>query len=427
MRAASAKVSDRDRGGRDALGQKIEAERMGAENVGAERISDPCGALTNADLAHWSDTELLTEFAETARAKEALAGREVQLAGEIARREAFRAEGATSFESYVSGHLGRSAASARALAHVAERLFDLPALQDALSSGQLSFDQVRSVVDVAEPDSDADWVEASRGLPVRDLLELVRRSTPPPPKRKRPRPDGPERPTVRCNDAARTMIAQLPAADYVELKGTLQALAATMGDDGEAVLGHDERMGLALLALGRNGRHEGPSKGRPGVGSPVLVAHVALRDLIEHEEDLRAELQHAGLISAEVVERLACDAAMVVALDDEAGHTMYEGRARRFPTETQRRELWRRDRHCRFPGCGHTTYTNAHHIVPWTPAGLTDLDNLVTLCRHHHHEVHSNRWSMSGNANIELTFVGLHGSTMTSRPSPLWGKVIQSE
>ena len=97
------------------------------------------------------------------------------------------------------------------------------------------------------------------------------------------------------------------------------------------------------------------------------------------------------------------------------------------PSETQRRELWRRDRHCRFPGCANAIYTNAHHIVPWTPAGATDLDNLVTLCRHHHHEVHSKRWSMSGDANVELTFVGVGGKTMTSRPSPLWGRPVQSE
>jgi Domain of unknown function (DUF222)/HNH endonuclease len=397
-----------------------------AKAISAEKICVDMGSLTNAELARRGDAELLAEMAETAKAKEALAGREAQLAGEIARREAFRVEGATSLESYLSGHLGRSAASARALAHVAKRLFDLPALQGALSSGQLSFDQVRSVVDVAEPHSDGEWAEASRGLPVHDLVELAQRSAAKS-ARCKPRPDGPERVTLRCNDAARTMTAQLPAADYVQLKGTLQTLAASMSNEGDgevAELAHDERMGLALISLGRSGS---PAEGRWSSSSAVVVAHVALKDLIEHEASLRAELQHAGLISAEVVERLACDSTMVVGLDDEAGHTMYEGRAHRFPTETQRRELWRRDRHCRFPGCGHSMYTNAHHIVPWTPAGLTDLENLVTLCRHHHHEVHSKRWSMSGNANVELTFIGPQETVMTSRPSPLWGKVVRSE
>ena len=99
---------------------------------------------------------------------------------------------------------------------------------------------------------------------------------------------------------------------------------------------------------------------------------------------LAGELEHQGLIDAETVQRIACDATIVIAVDDDVGHTMYEGRARRFPTEAQRREVMRRDRHCRFPGCTNVTFTNVHHIVAWKPGGRTDLDNLVLLCLHHH-------------------------------------------
>ena len=150
-----------------------------SESEISTRHRDPrrrLGALSNAELARLSDAELLAELAESARGKDALSGREAQLGGEIARREAFRAVGATSLEAYLCGHLGRSGASARVLGHVAERLFDLPALQGALSAGELSFDQVRCVVDVARPDSDAEWVARAKGLSVRDLAELVRRA-----------------------------------------------------------------------------------------------------------------------------------------------------------------------------------------------------------------------------------------------------------
>ena len=80
----------------------------------------------------------------------------------------------------------------------------------------------------------------------------------------------------------------------------------------------------------------------------------------------------------------------------------------------------RRDRHCRFPGCTNVTFTNTHHVVPWKPGGLTDLDNLALICLYHHHLVHSRGWTVSGNANAELTFTGPTGRVMTSRPSPLW-------
>ena len=69
------------------------------------------------------------------------------------------------------------------------------------------------------------------------------------------------------------------------------------------------------------------------------------------------------------------------------------------------------------------TFTNIHHIVPWKPGGRTDLDNLTLLCLFHHGVVHQKGWTMSGNANAELTFVGPTGRVMTSRPSPLWTRV----
>ena len=124
------------------------------------------------------------------------------------------------------------------------------------------------------------------------------------------------------------------------------------------------------------------------------------------------------------MQRIACDATIVIGVDDDVGHTMYEGRARRFPTQAQRREVMRRDRHCRFPGCTNVTFTNVHHVVAWKPGGRTDLDNLALACLHHHHLVHSNQgWTVSGNANEELTFVGPSGRVMTSRPSPRWTRV----
>jgi Domain of unknown function (DUF222)/HNH endonuclease len=165
------------------------------------------------------------------------------------------------------------------------------------------------------------------------------------------------------------------------------------------------------------------AKPDPAPSRFVVVAHVPLSTLIDEDCDLAGELEHHGLIDAEVVRRLACDASVVVALDDDVGHTMFEGRARRDPTPTQRRELWRRDRHCRFPGCTNATFVHPHHIAPWKPGGRTDLPNLVLLCEHHHRRLHSKGLTMEGDANEELRFIVPSGRVMTSRPSPLWTRV----
>ncbi|MGP0031004.1 MAG: DUF222 domain-containing protein [Acidimicrobiales bacterium] len=135
-----------------------------------------------------------------------------------------------------------------------------------------------------------------------------------------------------------------------------------------------------------------------------------------------AEIERFGLLSGETIRRITCDASVALALDDAFGHTMFEGRSRRYPSGPQRREAFRRDRRCRFPGCTNSTFTDVHHVVHWADEGPTDLENLVTLCNHHHHRVHSREWTVLGNANGVLRFTGPTGRTMTSRPSPLWTK-----
>jgi hypothetical protein len=163
------------------------------------------------------------------------------------------------------------------------------------------------------------------------------------------------------------------------------------------------------------------SGGSSGSSPYSVVAHVPLEVLIDDTSELTGELERDGFISADVVRRLACDATLILAVDDDVGHTMYEGRNHRYPTETQRREIVRRDRHCRFPGCTNSTFVNAHHIKWWKPQlGGTDLPNLVLLCEHHHHLIHSKQWTLSGDANEALTFVGPSGRAMSSLPSPLW-------
>jgi hypothetical protein len=156
----------------------------------------------------------------------------------------------------------------------------------------------------------------------------------------------------------------------------------------------------------------------------VHVPIAALLDESGADSGLAGDLERGGLVSMEAVRRVSCDATVTLAVDDEMGHTMYEGRARRDPSGPQHREVRRRDRHCRFPGCSNVVFTNVHHIKEWKPdRGPTDLDNLVLLCVHHHGLVHSRQWCMSGNPNELLTFVGPSGRAMESRPSPLWTAV----
>jgi len=353
---------------------------------------------------------IMEEAAASSRRMAREAGNFVQLTAELDKREGWRAEGATSLEAWIVERCGVSLASARAFAHVAEKLNDLPHLAAGLSSGELTFDKVRAVADVATPKNDRDLAAQAQECTVRQLHEVARTERGVP--RTRAQTDYEAR-SLRFNDTCRTVTAQLPAESYAEVKSVLESRARALPSDGETRW--DQRLCDGFLELARLD-HDSSST----VRRHVVVAHVPLAALTDESSELAGELERDGLISAETVRRIACDATVIVAVDDDVGHTMYEGRARRWPSETQRREIIRRDRHCRFPGCTNATFTNVHHVVLWKSGGRTDLDNLALLCEHHHHRVHRAGWTLTGNANEELTFVPPTGRVMTSRPSPLW-------
>ena len=222
------------------------------------------------------------------------------------------------------------------------------------------------------------------------------------------------------------MTAQLPPADYAEVRAALEAQAEAL--DSDAGMPWDQRLADALVSLVRTagGSRSGSGSGSGSGPAYTVVAHVPLEILLDENSELCGELERGGLISADVVRRLACDATLIIGVDDD-GHTMYEGRQVRTATPTQRREIMRRDRHCRFPGCAHVLFWLPHHIKQWRrDKGSTDLDNLCCLCTYHHHLIHSEGWSMSGDANAELTFVSPNGRVTTSRPSPLWTRVTRA-
>jgi hypothetical protein len=371
--------------------------------------SDPYGD-PDVDLETLSTEAIMRLAAASSRRIAREKARFVNYTRAIGKREGWRAEGATSLEAWMVERCGVSRASARSYGHVGEHLEDRPHLTAGLSSGDLTYDKVAAIVDVATPANDRELADLALECTVRQLQEVARAERGAP--NSQAETDHEER-SVRFNDGCHTVTAQLPPESYAQVKSRLETGARALPSDGETRW--DQRLSDVYMEIfGSDGQ------AAQGASPYIVVVHAALETLADESSELAGELERDGLISAETVRRIACDATVIVALDDEFGHTMYEGRARRFPSGPQRREVMRRDRHCRFPGCANVTFTNVHHIKPWGSGGRTDLENLVLMCQHHHYRLHSSGWSMTGNANEELTLVAPTGRVMTSRPSPLW-------
>jgi len=120
-------------------------------------------------------------------------------------------------------------------------------------------------------------------------------------------------------------------------------------------------------------------------------------------------------VTAETSRRIACDCSVVGIKEDENGEPLSIGRRSRSIPPPMRRALGIRDGGCRFPGCTNSRFVDGHHIKHWADGGETSLDNLVLLCRHHHHLVHEGGFDCKKSADGEIYF-----TDQRQKPLPNW-------
>jgi hypothetical protein len=90
---------------------------------------------------------------------------------------------------------------------------------------------------------------------------------------------------------------------------------------------------------------------------------------------------------------LVCEAALRGVLVDGEGEILWQGRRRRYATRAQYEALAVRDGGCTVERCSlPASQCDAHHDVPWTAGGHTNVNEMRLLCRRHHREVHDELW-----------------------------------
>jgi Domain of unknown function (DUF222)/HNH endonuclease len=368
------------------------------------------------------DLDLADAIGQLASGMAAIHRELLTLVTEFDRRKAWRDDGASSMASWLCTRLGLRFANASEWVRVAGALESLPECARAFAEGRLAWDQVRPLTEVATPEQDATAAAGATGQSAAALEAAARRA------RRVPREEMVAQHDQRhlhwwfpAREGFR-FTGRLSAADGAVVVEALERIASQEAEKEENPLSvpHASRLGDAFFGLALARLAEDADADRA-----CVVVHVAAADLAGDGEGT-AELEGGHPIHVDVARRLACDGRLEVVAEGPDGVVVGVGRARRTIPPWLWRLLLRRDGGgCRFPGCGHTRFLHAHHVVWWSKGGGTVLDNLIVICSHCHRLIHELGWTVTGNANGELTFRRPDGRVVANGPPGLRPAVRQ--
>ncbi len=180
--------------------------------------------------------------------------------------------------------------------------------------------------------------------------------------------------------------------------------ASRDGSDEESI---QARQADALVDIARSYLAGGTEKSTSSAEHYQVVVHVdeaALRETTR--EDATSDLP------LESVRRLCCDASVVTVTQDAKGNPLDVGRKHRVVQPALRRALLARDRCCRYPGCTHRKWLDAHHVMHWVDGGKTSLENTLLLCDRHHRLLHEGGYRIRTDHRGEMFFQTARGKVV---------------
>jgi len=286
-------------------------------------------------------------------------------------------QGADSCAHWLAWRIGLDPATAREKVRVARALGKLPAIDEALRVGKLSYAKARALTRVATPETEAKLLEVAvvatgaqlgrlcrgyrRALAPDDALAPEERSV-----RRRDLPGGMVKlEIVLAPDEADLVLRALDRAREV-VCGETGVSAETRQRDGgqQEVSAETSAPGSTwpsradgVVALAENFLAGNLATGNGGERFQVMV-HVD-QDPLAPDGVAAATLDDGTRVSAETFRRIACDCGVVAVAGELAGLNI--GRRARSIPPAIRRALTLRDRGCRFPGCTHSLPARSPH------------------------------------------------------------------
>ncbi|MGE0621775.1 MAG: DUF222 domain-containing protein [Pseudomonadales bacterium] len=376
-----------------ATGARAEAAAETDENPTGEYASAP-NVYPAHDLHHYRLIDLFKEVRALMGQRQAIDYRLLCVLREMDQREHLDGR-PLHLASWLARSFGLGYGVAREKVRTARALGHLPLLDAAFRDGRLSYSKVRALTRVATADNEAELLGIGERNSADGIEHVVRRI------RQRERMDDVQElirqrslTYVWDEDGSLVVKARLtPEQGAIWLKA-MEKAEANLDPAGQSTSGldsaepFDARHADAITHALEESLNDRAGSAKTSDRYQVTV-HVSAETLCRSSaDDEPAAIDEGPLLHPETVRRLTCDGALVSVLEDEDGQVLNVGRKTRVIPSAVRRALIARDRHCRYPGCGHRRYVDGHHIVHWAQGGETKLDNLVLLCRRHHRLVH---------------------------------------
>ncbi|MFN2611221.1 MAG: DUF222 domain-containing protein [Actinomycetota bacterium] len=379
------------------------------------QFSYPSGAVRDADLSDpsFTDEEVIEGVDRWYHARLACDRALMSFILGAEHRGIHKRDGFASIEDWTANRFGMGYTKAVEFVTIARCLNECEAIDRAYSQGRVSYDHLRAICPIANYYNETALLDAVEGRPAADAFKLFKKIIAV--SAEDSRYLRAERwMQMRWDDQLRMLYvyAQLPEDQGAAFEKAIDALATKIPDDpsmsGHTPLGTKRADALSELA--------GAVLSQLSPSSQIVI-HVEAKALVSDEAC--AEIEGGPAISVETARRLMCDSVIQTVVENPDGDPISMGRAKRFPPPYMKRELRRRDNHCRFPQCRRKKSLIAHHILWWgKDMGPTDWDNLVMLCPGHHYLVHEGGWTIIGEPP-EVSFVSPAGRQVKPGPPPV--------
>jgi Domain of unknown function (DUF222)/HNH endonuclease len=341
--------------------------------------------------------ELEAQITELAGQLNAANYRWLTLIAEFDRRQGWADGKLPSCAHWLNFKCGLNLGAAREKVRVAHALGGLSKIAASMARGELSYSKVRALTRVACAATEDTFLMIALHGTAHHVETLVRgyRRAQQAEELSREAQQHANRSVTYCfaDDGSLILKARLPALAGAQLIQALDAAIETLPDkeiSTDAVEEYSlpfESQRADALALVAESFLSNAKTASSTADRYQVVVHVDAEALHEHRAG-RCEIEQGPSLPVETVRRVTCDSTLIRVLENAQGEPLDVGRKTRSIPPAIRRALNARDGGCRFPGCTHRRFIDAHHIEHWADGGETKLANLVTLCRLHHRLVH---------------------------------------